>query len=112
MVKIDDNNIYLTRGDTVTFDLDLTDEDDNPYIMRSDEYIVFSLRRLYAKGEVLLTIQSDTPSFSISTNDTKNLSFGNYKYDVYLMNESDNSLNTFIADKELYIGEEVHDFAD
>lgn len=110
MVKINDNNIYLTRGDTVTFDIDLTDEDDNPYIMSSDEYIVFSLRRLYAKGEVLLTIQSDTPSFSITTNDTKNLTFGKYKYDIYLMNETDGMLNTFIADREFYIGEEVHEF--
>ena len=112
MVKIEDNNIYLTRGDTVTFDLELLDEDDEPYVMSSDEYIVFSLRRLYGKGKVLLTIQSDTPSFSLSTDDTKDLTFGEYMYDVYLMNESDNSLNTFIADKKFYIGEEVHDFAD
>lgn len=110
MVTIEDNNIYLTRGDTVTFDLELLDEDDEPYVMSSDEYIVFSLRRLYGKGEVLLTKMSDTPSFSLNTNDTKNLTFGEYKYDVYLLNESDNSINTFIADRTFYIGEEVHTF--
>lgn len=111
MLRIDENdNIYLTRGDTAIFDIALTDEDDNPYIMSADEIIIFSLRKLYDKGHILVQKQSATPSFTLDTNDTKDLSFGTYKYDIYLFNNVSYKLDTFLADKDFIIGEEVHDF--
>mgnify|MGYP007032345986 CR=1 FL=1 len=111
MLTIDEhNNIYLTRGDTAVFDIELTDEDGQPYTMGDDEIIIFSLRKLYDKGHVLIQKQSSTPTFSLDTVDTKNLSFGNYKYDIYLYNQVTYKLDTFIADKDFVIGEEVHDF--
>lgn len=111
MLRIDDeNNIYLTRGDTADFDIELTDEDGNPYAMSVDEIIIFSLRKLYDKGHILVQKQSSTSSFSLSTADTKNLSFGKYKYDIYLFNQVSYKLDTFIADRDFEIGEEVHDF--
>lgn len=111
MLRIDDeNNIYLTRGDTADFDIELTDEDGQPYIMGADEIIIFSLRKLYDKGLILVQKQSAAPSFSLSTADTKDLSFGKYKYDIYLYNQVTYKLDTFIADRDFEIGEEVHDF--
>lgn len=111
MLTIDEhNNIYITRGDTATFDIELTDEDGQPYSMGVDEIIIFSLRRLYDKGLVLVQKQSATPSFSLTTADTKDLTFGTYKYDIYLYNQVTYKLDTFIADKNFVIGEEVHDF--
>jgi hypothetical protein len=111
MLKIDDeNNVYLTRGDTANFLLDLVDEDEQPYTMTADEIIIFSLRRIYDKGHILVQKQSSSPSFSLSTNDTKDLTFGSYKYDIYLYNQVTYKLDTFIADRDFVIGEEVHDF--
>lgn len=111
MLRIDEeNNIYLTRGDTADFDIELTDEDGQPYTMGADEIIIFSLRRLYDKGLILVQKQSSTPAFSLSTADTKDLSFGKYKYDIYLYNQVSYKLDTFIADRDFEIGEEVHDF--
>lgn len=111
MLTIDEhNNIYLTRGDTAIFDIELTDEDGQPYTMGVDEIIIFSLRKLYDKGQILVQKQSSTPSLSLDTADTKNLSFGNYKYDIYLYNQVTYKLDTFIADRVFEIGEEVHDF--
>lgn len=111
MLNIDENNnIYLTRGDTAIFDISLTDEEGNPYIMGVDEIIIFSLRKLYDKGLILIQKQSVTPSFSLDTVDTKNLTFGKYKYDIYLYNQVTYKLDTFLADKDFVIGEEVHNF--
>lgn len=111
MLTIDEhNNIYLTRGDTAIFDIELTDEDGQPYTMGVDEIIIFSLRKLYDKGHILVQKQSATPSFTLDTDDTKDLSFGTYKYDIYLFNNVTYKLDTFLADKEFIIGEEVHDF--
>lgn len=111
MLTIDEhNNIYLTRGDTAIFDIELTDEDGQPYTMGNDEIIIFSVRKLFDRGAVLIQKQSSTPSFSLDTADTKNLSFGNYKYDIYLYNQVTYKLDTFIANKVFEIGEEVHEF--
>lgn len=111
MLNIDDeNNIYLTRGDTAYFDVLLTDEEGVAYQMGVDEIIVFSVRRISGKGEVLITKTSDSPSFELTTNDTKLLSFGKYKYDIFLYNSTNEKLDTFIADKIFELGEEVHDF--
>ena len=111
MVSIDDNmNIYLTRGDTITFDVELTDEDENPYIMSADEVIVFTVRKIPGKNTALITKVNNTPEISLTTDDTKLLTFGDYKYDILIYNEVTEELQTFIADKIFTIGEEVHDF--
>lgn len=111
MLNIDDeNNIYLTRGDTAYFDVLLTDEEGVAYQMSADEVIIFSLRRIPGKGEVLITKTSDSPEFALTTDDTKALSFGKYKYDIFLYNSTNDKLDTFIADKIFELGEEVHDF--
>lgn len=109
MLKIDDNdNIYLTRGDTAIIDVALFDEDGEPYSMLSSDRLVFSMRKLYDKGEILIEKEVDEPSFVFSTDDTKGLDFGIYVYDVYLKNTG--KLDTVIAEKTFTLGEEAHDF--
>lgn len=106
----DDNNIYLTRGDTATFDIDIKDAEGNPYSMDTNDRVIFTLRRLAGKGIPLITKTSATPEFSLATDDTSSLSFGKYKYDIFLYNQVSENLDTFIANKIFEIGEEVHDF--
>lgn len=111
MLKIDDdNNIYLTRGDTATLDVYITDEDGVSYVMAADDRLIFSVRRLAGKGEVLISKVVSSPTIYLDTDDTKVLSFGKYKYDIFLFNETSEKLDTFIADRIFELGEEVHDF--
>lgn len=109
MLKIDEeDNIYLTRGDTAIIDIALFDEDGEPYAMLSSDRLVFTLRKLYDKGVILIEKEVDEPSFSFTSADTKDLDFGEYVYDIYLKNTG--KIDTFIAEKTFTIGEEAHDF--
>lgn len=109
MLKIDEeDNIYLTRGDTAIIDIALFDEDGDPYAMLSSDRLVFTLRKLYDKGVILIEKEVDEPSFSFTSSDTKDLDFGAYVYDIYLKNIG--KIDTFIAEKTFTIGEEAHDF--
>ena len=111
MLNIDnDNNIYLTRGDTCILDIEITDKDGDPYIMTPNDELIFAVRRLAGKGEVLIRKEISVPVITLTTNDTKNLSFGKYKFDIHLYNSGSHVLDTFIADKIFELGEEVHDF--
>ena len=102
MLKIDEeDNIYLTRGDTAIIDIALFDEDGEPYAMISSDRLVFTLRKLYDKGAILIEKEVDEPSFSFTSADTKDLDFGEYVT---------GKIDTFIAEKTFTIGEEAHDF--
>ena len=109
MLKIDDdNNIYLTRGDTATLDVYITDEDGVSYVMAADDRLIFSVRRLAGKGEVLITKVVSSPTIYLDTDDTKVLSFGKYKYDIFLYNETSEKLDTFIADRVVELKDMVN----
>lgn len=111
MLRIDEeNNIYLTRGDTPIIDVSLKDEDGNPYAMTTNERLIFTLRKLWDKGTILLTKTVSTPEFVFTTADTKDLDFGVYVYDIYIYNVITFTRDTFIAEKIFTIGEEAHDF--
>lgn len=110
MLKIEDNNIYLTRGDSAKFLLDITDADGLPYTLKSTDELIFSVRRIVGKGEVILYKKFTLPEFALQSVDTRDLSFGTYKYDIFLHNTATNKYDTFIADRLFVLTEEVHDF--
>lgn len=109
MIFIDnDNNITLTRGDTSQIDITILDQEGEPYTLRAGEQLVLTVKKNYLTDEVLIEKILTEPSFSFLTNDTKDLSFGIYKYDIYLTDGE--SIDTFIYQKNLVIAEEVHEF--
>ena len=111
MLKIDDeNNIYLTRGDYAAMDVIMTHDDGSEYTMQAGDSLVFTVRRIPGKGEIVIQKMVTAPLIELDTDDTKDLTFGNYKYDVYLINSLNQKIDTFIADKIFTVGEEVHDF--
>lgn len=111
MIKIDDeNNVYLTRGDTATLRVNITDASGEPYSMLPADRLIFTVRRLPEKGSPVIDKTVAGNVITISTDDTKELTFGKYKFDIYLYNSSSNKLDTFIAERIFEIGEEVHEF--
>lgn len=100
MLNIDgNNNITLTRGDTLTLTLALT-KDGEPYVPEADDVIRFAVSKGY-KGEpgyelkLEKVIPNDTLTFTCSSTETA-LDYKVYNYDVEITH-GDGCVDTFIS---------------
>jgi hypothetical protein len=86
MLYIDDKTIKLTRGDTARLTVPIVNLANNgEYTMESGDILYFTVKKT-AKDSDFLFQKSVTGSNSIHIRpeDTADLSFGKYKYDVQL----------------------------
>ena len=86
MLYIDDKTIKLTRGDTARLTVPIINLANNgEYTMESGDILYFTVKKT-AKDSDFLFQKSVTGSNSIhiKPEDTADLSFGKYKYDVQL----------------------------
>lgn len=110
MLKISNNDVSLTRGDTarLTVPTYVTINDEKqPYTVKEDDVLTLTVKKDYA-DEVPLIEKKITGSnmFHIKPEDTKELDFGTYKYDVQLTT-ADGDNYTVIDDKKFNITKEV-----
>lgn len=97
MLIIENNTIYLTRGDDAALDCLLTSEDGSAYEMRSGDQVVFTVRaKPDAASPILMQAVSDTGSSRvvIRSEDTRGLNPGRYSADMQL-NTGDGRHYTF-----------------
>lgn len=83
MLKVDDGNITLTRGDTAVIDLDIK-VNGQPYDFSSNDKVVFSLKESYDDQSYIMQRQLTNHLLTFSHADTNNLDVGTYVYDVQL----------------------------
>lgn len=109
MFEVNENNIYLTRGDTGIFTISLIDGDGNPYTPDPNSTIRFAMAKKFGAGADVLINKSfpaDTLTLEIEPQDTKNLPFGDYVYDIELTDENEHVSTVIIAKftitKEVY----------
>lgn len=108
MLNIDgNNNITLTRGDTLTLTVELT-KDGEPYTPESGDVIRFALAKGYETDfgyELLITevIPNDTLTFTLTSTQTQ-LAYRAYNYDIQVTH-SDGCVDTFISAKLTITGE-------
>lgn len=105
MYIINDNNISLTRGDTLIAQIHIK-ENNSTYIPAEGDVICFTLKRnimdnkkeRYLDKEPLIIkiIPNDTLVLRLESTDTKNLPFGKYVYQIELT-KTDNTVDTFIS---------------
>lgn len=111
MLIIDEQmNISMTRGDTPTISITLTDAGGNVYDCSGDQSLTFSVKEKYDEAAVIeihITLRSN-PYFTIGFGDTWNLDPGDYYYDICLVT-ADGTQDTFIANKRFTILPEAHD---
>lgn len=109
MHKLYGNNIRLTRGDTLAVAVGLWNADGTEYEPSAGDVIRFALKQDYAQDTPILNIiiPNDTQILTINPNDTKDLAFGNYVYDIELTKE-DGTVDTFIAEATFTVAPEVH----
>ena len=123
-VKIKKNKITHTRGDTLRakVDLWLDAEQTEPYIPEMGDTIRFALKHPALKQKeddpgyeeyvdqtplFVKDIPYDTLILHIEPNDTKNLGFGEYEYDIEITH-ADGTVDTFITAAPYEITKEVH----
>lgn len=106
--SIDDNkNITLTRGDSALFSVTLK-MDGELYEMQEGDRIDFGVKSDYEDTECVVykTSAENPATFQIDPDDTSDLEFGNYKYDVQFV-ASNGFTNTFIVKRRFKLDKEV-----
>ena len=100
--------ITLTRGDTFMASISITQQDGTPYVPSEGDKVRFAMKTKYQDPEPLLTkeIPIDTMTLLLNPEDTKNLSFGKYVYDIQLT-KADGTVDTFITKASIKLTEEV-----
>ena len=101
--------IELTRGDTFTGRIGMEYEDSNPYTPEDGDKIRFAVKKDYCDEEVLINKEIDPEelTFTINPEDTNELCFGEYHFDVEITH-ANGSVDTFIREGTLLITPEVH----
>lgn len=106
MLKIINNRIYLTRGDTGYIEIDLADEDNDAIELDDSDEVVFTLKESTSNNEAILTKTLDEGIVKILPEDTEDLDYGNYVYDIQLT-RSNGDVFTIVEPTLFKIMEEV-----
>ena len=108
MLKIDDNNnITLTRGDSASIEVTLTNPDGSAYELQSGDVLMFTVKYNCITEDII--IQKDISSnatINILPSDTNTLLYGNYVYDVQLT-KANGAVNTVIPPSDFIVDKEV-----
>jgi len=110
MLTIDKNNrITLTRGDTLTLELTLTNKDGAAYQPDSGDTLRFAVSKGYEGSATYnlayeQSIPTDTLTFTVPSASTKTLTYGIYNYDIELTH-ADGAVDTVISSQIEITGE-------
>lgn len=113
LLKINGQDIYMTRGDTESITLAIYDEEDNliPFSNSNDDTVYFTVKSSTQTGvidfqKVITTFTPEGEAIvEITPNDTSNLRYGDYVYDVQI--NKDGNVTTVIKPSKFVIEEEV-----
>lgn len=109
-VVIRGSTINMTRGDTLKVIVTIKNPDGTVYTPIEGDSIRFALKEYYSQNAPLITktIPTDTMMLWLEPEDTKKLRMPKrYVYDIELTH-ANGDVDTFIANAELNITEEVH----
>ena len=105
----DDLRIIMTRGDTAKIKVGVKfKESGEPYDPESGDIIRFSVKKYLSdkSPSIVKDVPIETMLLVLDPEDTKNLSFGIYHYDVQLI-KSNGDTDTIIEDRMLELTGEV-----
>lgn len=114
--KVDGTTIVLTRGDTMSLKVNIL-KDGETYTPEAGDAVRFALKHNKVKADrtdytdpeplILKDIPTDTLILTLDPEDTKDLAFDTYVYDIELT-FADGAVDTFIAKAKFKLTEEVH----
>lgn len=109
MLKISGDNLYLTRGDNATIKLEISSGEETYDF--SNDVVKFALKKNVNDRQKLIEKTFDeNGQIYITPDDTKDLNFGDYVYDVELQHENGEEIEiaTVIVPSTFTIGAEVN----
>ncbi len=111
MIKVNSNHIYMTRGDTVSFNCQIqySNSSKTEYEMQTGDTLVFTVRtkaKNTSGDDYLIQKSSTTNQIALLPEDTALLNYGDYVYDIQLT-LIDGSINTIIPINKITLCEEV-----
>lgn len=100
--------ITLTRGDTFHAHIDIMNAAGEPYIPAEGDTVRFAMKAKFDDPRPLLVVDIpiDTMILTLRPEDTKDLAFGRYVYDIQLTRAT-GEVDTFITKAKLHLSEEV-----
>lgn len=98
MIVVDGTTITLTRGDTETLTVTVTDADGQPYELGEGEYIEFVAKAKPTDAEPLIRKVTTDGAITFDRADTWGLATGKYAYNVRVENGT-SSYHTIIEGK-------------
>lgn len=107
--SVSGTTIVLTRGDTFKAKISINDSSGQPYIPVPGDTIRFAMKVNYEDVRPLLVIDIpiDTMLLILKPEDTKELAFGKYVYDIQIT-KANGDVDTFISKAQLKLTEEVY----
>nr|DAG31895.1 MAG TPA: hypothetical protein [Caudoviricetes sp.] len=107
MIRVINNSIYLTRGDSASIQLKITQvDDDTDYTPEDGDVITFSLKKDPTQSKTLLSKTLSNETLVINPEDTNNLAYGRYVYDIQLT-KKDGTVQTIIPPHIFKLDKEV-----
>lgn len=107
VVYLENNIISFVRGDTFSFSVELLTNDGLPYELKENDKLVFTVKKTPNTSKVLIQKQIDSSmEVQIEHEDTADLPYGKYVYDVQLTNEL--GTKTVIEPTSFILREEVN----
>ena len=113
--SISNNEITLTRGDTLEADITLQKGED-PYVIQEGDSIRFALKTKKMKADksdyeeatplIVKEIPTDSMKLVLEPGDTKQLPFGDYEYDIQVTLAS-GKVDTVIPAQKFKLTKEV-----
>ena len=106
--KVRNNTIFLTRGDTFKAKITITYPNGAVYTPVEGDSIRFALKESVDDEECLIyrEVPIDTMLLVINPEDTKELEFGSYVYDIQLT-KANGDVDTFITASKFKLTAEV-----
>ncbi len=108
MLTITNTDIALTRGDTARIEVSITTEDGTAFYPSDGDSVRFACKRDCDDLRCLFVkeIPNDTLILEIEPEDTKDLNFGEYVYDIQLT-YANGDVDTFIPPSKFIVEKEV-----
>jgi len=89
MFHVHNNCIQLTRGDSATLTVNLTNADGTPYEMAAGDVLELTVKKDANDPEAAISLTASDSTFAFLPETTEGMAFGAYRYDIQLTHGSE-----------------------